>query len=63
MTQTLVIADRIVTGIGPDGEPEVLENAAILVDGDTISAIGPSAELRRDHPDALQIGGSGFVEE
>ena len=61
MTQTLVFADNIITGIGPDGEPEVLETAAILVEGDTISAIGPAAELRRDHPDARQIGGSGFV--
>ena len=61
MTHTLVVADHVVTGIGADGEPQILDDAAILVDQDTITAIGPVADMRRAHPDAQEIGGRGRV--
>ncbi len=61
MTTALVVADHIVTGHTADGRPEILQNGAILVDGDTISTIGPADVLRRGHPDAPEIGGRGQV--
>ena len=61
MKTTLILADRIVAGIAADGTPEVHEDAAILLHGDTIAEIGPSAELRRAHPDAEEVGGRGRV--
>ncbi len=61
MTQTLIVADRIVTGIGPDGVPEILEDAALRLIGDTIAEIGPAADLRRAYPDATDVGGRGRV--
>lgn len=61
MTRTLVVADHVVTGIGPDGAAQILDDAAILVGGDTVSDIGPAADLRRAHPDAQEIGGRGRV--
>lgn len=61
MKTTLILADRIVAGIAADGTPEVHEDAAILLQGDTIAEIGPSAELRRAHPDAEEVGGRGRV--
>ncbi len=61
MTRTLVVADWVVAGFAQDGSPEILADAAILVDGETIAAIGPAATLRREHPKAQEIGGRGRV--
>jgi cytosine/adenosine deaminase-related metal-dependent hydrolase len=61
MNQTLVVADRIVTGFAKDGSPEILSEAAILVQDDTIAAIGSVDTLRRKHPAAHEIGGRGRV--
>jgi 5-methylthioadenosine/S-adenosylhomocysteine deaminase len=61
MSACLVIADRIVTGFAGDGRPEILEGAAILVEGETIAAMGPAAALRRAHPDVPEVGGRGRV--
>ncbi|NKX43611.1 amidohydrolase family protein [Roseicyclus persicicus] len=61
MSGTLVVADRIVTGFAADGTPEIVEDAAILVDGATIAAIGPASDLRRAHPEAPEVGGRGMV--
>ena len=61
MSAHLVVADRIVTGIDPDGTPEILEDSAILVRGARIAAIGPVADLRRAHPGTPEIGGRGRV--
>jgi cytosine/adenosine deaminase-related metal-dependent hydrolase len=61
MTACLVVADRIVTGFAPDGQPEILDDAAILIAGGVIAAIGPAAALRRAHPDLREIGGQGRV--
>jgi len=40
-------------------EPRILENHALLIEGDRIAAVGPSPELQRQHPDAevLDAGG------
>jgi cytosine/adenosine deaminase-related metal-dependent hydrolase len=61
MTGLLVAADRVLTGFAADGRPEILDDAAILVEGDTIAAIGPAAGLRRDHPGIPEISGRGRV--
>lgn len=61
MTQTLVTADHVLTGFDPDGGPRILPDAAVLIDGDTIAAIGAAADLARAHPDARRIGGKGRV--
>jgi 5-methylthioadenosine/S-adenosylhomocysteine deaminase len=61
MTRTLVVADRIITGIGPDGSPEIVEDGAIVVEDGKIVAIGPAADLRRANPAIPQVGGSGRV--
>ena len=61
MTESLVVADKIVVGFGSDGSPEILEDAAILISGAVIAAIGPAATLRRAHPGVQEIGGRGLV--
>lgn len=61
MKTSLIVADRIVTGFAEDGTPEIHEDAAVLVEGGAVSHIGPSAELRRAHPEAQEVGGRGRV--
>lgn len=61
MSRTLVVADHVLAGFGPDGAPEWLADAAVLAEGDTIAAVGPADALRRAHPDAAEIGGRGRV--
>ncbi|MCU0906092.1 MAG: amidohydrolase family protein [Rhodobacteraceae bacterium] len=61
MTETLITADRILTGVAPDGQAMILEDAAILVAGDRIVAIDDAATLRRLHPRATERGGRGRV--
>ncbi|MEM1431192.1 MAG: amidohydrolase family protein [Pseudomonadota bacterium] len=61
MSQKLVVADHIVTGIAADGSPEFHDDAALLIEGDTIAAIGPAADLRRANPGAEEWGGRGRV--
>jgi 5-methylthioadenosine/S-adenosylhomocysteine deaminase len=58
---TLIHADHILTGFAPDGTPQILADAAIVVQGDRIAAIGPAIDLLRAHPDAVRIGGRGRV--
>lgn len=59
MTPTLVRADHVLTGFSDDGTPQVLEGGGVLVAGERIAAVGPAADLRRAHPDAVEIGGRG----
>lgn len=61
MSRKLVVADRILTGIGTDGTPLIAEDAAILVAGGRIEAIGPATDMRRAHPGIEEIGGRGRV--
>lgn len=61
MTTTLVTADHVLTGFAPDGTPQLLEGAGLLVQGDRIAAIGPADMLRRTHPLAAEVGGRGRV--
>lgn len=61
MTRTLVVADHVLTGFAPDGAPEILAGAALLIEGETIAAVGPADALRRAHPQAREIGGRGRV--
>lgn len=61
MTRQLVTADHIVTGFDPDGLPRIIEDGAILVDGNRIARIGPAAKLRQEAPGLPEIGGKGRV--
>jgi 5-methylthioadenosine/S-adenosylhomocysteine deaminase len=61
MTQTLIVAERILTGFAPDGEALILDDAAILVADDRIVAIDAADTLRRAHPRAAVVGGRGRV--
>lgn len=61
MTRALVIADHILTGFDADGAPQILHDGALLIDGATIGAIGPAADLRRTDPGLPEIGGRGRV--
>ena len=61
MTGLLIVADHVLTGFRADGAPEMLDDAAILVRGDAIAAIGSAAALRRAHPGTPEIGGRGRI--
>jgi cytosine/adenosine deaminase-related metal-dependent hydrolase len=61
MSRILVAADHVLAGFAQDGAPEIHPDAAVLIDGDTIAAVGPADALRRTHPDAREIGGRGRV--
>ncbi len=58
---SLVRADRILEGLGPDGAPIIHENAALLVEGGRIAAIGPAEDLIGRNPGAPVNGGAGKV--
>lgn len=49
---TLLVPDLVVT---MDDDLSVLTDAAVLVSGDSIAAVGPAAELAAAHPDAERI--------
>ncbi|WP_300055257.1 amidohydrolase family protein [uncultured Roseobacter sp.] len=61
MTQKLIIADHIITGINADGSPAIMDDTAILVEGTRISEIGPNSDMRRAYSGAEEIGGRGRV--
>lgn len=61
MTRKLVVADHVLTGFDSDGEPVILPDSAVLVEGDAILAVGPTDALRRQHSEAEEIGGRGKV--
>jgi 5-methylthioadenosine/S-adenosylhomocysteine deaminase len=52
-----LITDTIV--VTCDDADRVLANAAVLVDGDRIAAVGPSGDLHARHPDAEIVDGRG----
>jgi cytosine/adenosine deaminase-related metal-dependent hydrolase len=58
---SLIVADNALLGFAPDGAPLILADAGVLVAGATVAAVGPAADLRRAHPDAVEIGGRGRV--
>ncbi|MEO3785454.1 amidohydrolase [Actinocorallia sp. B10E7] len=51
--KTLIRGAHVLTA-GPAG---ALRDAAVLVEGSTITAVGPYAELKAAHPDAAELGG------
>ncbi len=56
---SLVRADRILEGFGPDGEPILHEDAALLIENGRVSAIGPAEAMIGRHPQASVMGGRG----
>ena len=47
------------TLITHDNDIPLIENGALLIDGEIISEIGDSASLRNQHPDAQYIDADG----
>ncbi len=58
---SLVRADRILEGFGPEGEPILHEDAALLIENGRVSAIGPAEAMIGRHPQASVMGGRGKV--
>jgi 5-methylthioadenosine/S-adenosylhomocysteine deaminase len=56
---TLLIHDTTVVTMNP--EREILRDAAVVVEGERIAAVGPADELRGAHPDAELIDGRGLA--
>ncbi len=52
-TQQLLVSGNYLLPM--DGQGTMVENGAVLIDGDTIAAIGPAAELRRKYPYAEEL--------
>ncbi|MEO0388991.1 MAG: amidohydrolase family protein [Pseudomonadota bacterium] len=61
MTRVLVLADQVLCGFRADGSPEIVKDGAILVENGTIVSIGQAPVLRREAPDAQEVGGQGRV--
>ncbi len=61
MTDCLIEAGAILCAVDSDGAFRVETDAAILVTGGNITAIGPVADLRRAHPDLPRHGGPGMI--
>ena len=56
VTTTLVRGRRVITGIRPDGTPEVIENGAILQRDGVIEAVGRFEDLSAQHPKVPVLG-------
>ncbi len=61
MSKKLICGTFVLQGFQADDTPTLHREAAVLVDGGTISAIGPIESLTRDNPDAERAGGPGFA--
>lgn len=58
---TLAEGDRILTGFDAAGTPILHDDAALVISGGSVAAIGPAVDMRRLHPDAKVIGGKGKI--
>lgn len=58
---TLVLADRIIEGVAPDGTPIIHEDAALLIEAGVVKAIGAASTLLAAHAGAETLGGRGKV--
>ena len=58
---TLVRGSKILCGIRPDGGAEIVEDGAVLVEGDTIVAVGRLDDVRETHPGCRILGTSDNV--
>ncbi len=61
MPTTLVQADTIIEGFDADGAPVIHADAALVVADGRVAAIGPAAEIMRQHRGAPVVGGRGKV--
>ena len=68
-SQIFVNAAQVVTCAGPPrarrgnemSKLETLPGRAVVITGDRVTAVGPEAELRREHPEAVEIDCRGGV--
>ncbi len=61
MTVRLITADHVLTGFSAAGEAEIIDDGAVLIDGDRIVAVGNAEALRRGACGAEELGGRGRV--
>ena len=61
MPKNLVSGRFVLQGFDADDSPILHNNAAVLVEGNTIIALGQKDELASQHPDAEHCGGPGFA--
>jgi imidazolonepropionase len=65
MPRTLIVCPRLVTCDAARATPAdplgTLDDAAVLVDGPRIAAVGPAAELRARYPDARVVAAAGVI--
>jgi cytosine/adenosine deaminase-related metal-dependent hydrolase len=54
-------ADHVLTGFSAAGEAEIIDDGAVLIDGDRIVAVGNAEALRRGACGAEELGGRGRV--
>lgn len=57
MTLTLIEADHLLTGVSADGTAQVIQDAAVVIDGARIRDLGPTAQMRSLYPEAATLGG------
>ncbi|MEM0907878.1 MAG: amidohydrolase family protein [Pseudomonadota bacterium] len=61
MTQSLVIADHVLTGFDLGGTAQIAADAGLFIEDETIIAIGAADDMRRKYPEAKEVGGRGRV--
>lgn len=61
MSLKLICGSFVLQGFRGDDTPNLSHDAAVLVDGTTVRAIGPAKMLSRDYPEAERIGGPDFA--
>ncbi|GGH17843.1 N-ethylammeline chlorohydrolase [Alsobacter metallidurans] len=61
LSPSIVRAAQIIRGFDKDDQPRIEADAAVVVQGGMIQAIGPAAEMAARYPGAAMHGGDGFV--
>ncbi|MCY7306083.1 MAG: hypothetical protein LH632_08030, partial [Rhodoferax sp.] len=61
MRKTLVRGRQVLQGFTSGDSPLLRADAAVLVEAGLVLAVGPADTLAQAHPDAEQVGGSGFI--
>jgi cytosine/adenosine deaminase-related metal-dependent hydrolase len=61
MARLLVKGKYLLNPAKPGGETQVLEEAAVAVEGSTIAAVGDYSRLKKQYPDHREIGSNGHL--